>query len=149
MYIYHLIGQLFSTWKVRISHYHLFPFNKDLYLLIIPGTHIRVRQTPRSDNFPWQFIISLPPASFSPKYRRIVFYYYFFGLISSKYSIFPLNILNHNNWKYWFIILKIKSNLTYEIMKVKCHRTEYNVLYIQKTKHFTWYYIVTWSLLEA
>ena len=42
-------------------------------------------QTPGSDYFPWQYMISLPPASFSPKYRRIVF---FSGLISSKYSIF-------------------------------------------------------------
>jgi len=27
--------------------------------------------------------------------------------------------------------------------------TKYNVLYIQKTNHITWYSIVTWSLLEA
>jgi len=35
---------------------------------------------------------------FSPKYRRIVFLIIFFsGLISSKYSIFPLKILNNHN----------------------------------------------------
>ena len=27
-----------------------------------------------TEYFPWQYIISLPPAYFSPKYRRIVFY---------------------------------------------------------------------------
>ena len=81
-----------------------------------------------------------------------------------------------------------KSNLKYEIMKVKLHRTVQNITYytklpavitaldstlyhchqqgfspkyrrivffliiffsIQKTKHITWYSIVTWSLLEA
>jgi len=36
---------------------------------------------------------------FSPKYRRIRFFLiiFFSGLISSKYSIFPLKILNNHN----------------------------------------------------
>jgi len=37
-------------------------------------------------------------------------------------------------------------------MKVKFHRTVQNTTYytyIQKTKHITWYSIVTWTLLEA
>ena len=33
--------------------------------------------------------------------------------------------------------------------KISPYCTEYNVLYIQKTKHITWYSIATWTLPEA
>ena len=67
---------------------------------------------------------------FSPKYRRIVVFLitFFSGFISSKYSIFPLKILNNHNKKYKLNILT-KSNLKYEVMKVKFHRTVQNSTY--------------------
>jgi len=57
------------------------------------------RQTPHSDYFPWQYIISLPPAMFFAQIQADSFFIIIFcsGLIFSKYSIFPLKILNNHN----------------------------------------------------
>ena len=59
----------------------------------------RQPQTPRSDYFPWQYILSLPPAMFFVKILTNSFFIFYFisGLISSKYSVFPLKILNTHN----------------------------------------------------
>jgi len=56
-------------------------------------------QTPRSDYFPWQYIISLPPAMFFAQIQADSFFsnYIFSGFISSKYSFFSLKISNNHN----------------------------------------------------
>jgi len=67
-----------------------------------PDWYHPLLQTPRSDYFPWQYIISLPPAKFFAQIQADIFFNYIFsGLISSKYSFFFfLQILHNHNKKY-------------------------------------------------
>jgi len=62
-----------------------------------PGQNVREgvkKQTPRSDYFPWQYILSLPPARFFARIQADSFLFLFFsGRFSSKYSIFPIKVL--------------------------------------------------------
>jgi len=57
-------------------------------------THIniysrRLHQTPRSDYFPWQYIISLPPARFLAQIQADSFFLIFFFL-----DLIPQNIVS-------------------------------------------------------
>jgi len=64
-------------------------------MLWLSAYRASIRQTPHSDYFPWQYIISLPPAMFFVQIQADSFFIIIFcsGLIFSKYSIFPLKIL--------------------------------------------------------